>query len=640
MSHIEVRLKQQTVLAKFGELALRSNSLDEILTEACRLVGEGLGTDLAKVMELQEGGTILLVRAGIGWNPGVVGKVNVLVSDGTSESYALRSGQPMVSSDIGLETRFTYPPFLIENGVKAVANVLIISGRGKGPFGILQVDSRVPREFDEADVSFLRSYANLVAAAVDRLQIMGELHDGGVQLRRSHDAMELRVAERTRDLTYKAFHDDLTQLGNRALFIKRLATALDRAKREKDFNCAVLFLDLDHFKLVNDSLGHQAGDLLLVEIAHRLETCTRAQDTLGRMGGDEFALLIESFDNLAAVVTIARRIIQTIRMPVWLGKQEIFTSCSIGLVHATQDHQTPEEVLRNADTAMYQAKRSNTTGYAIFTMSMHDAAVEALDLRVDLQRAIDRREFVLHYQPIFRSSTKTLTGYEALIRWQHPTRGLVPPSSFVGVAEESGLIKQIGHWVLIEASTQARIWRDRYPSLDLHLNVNTSADELKDGNFLDRVERILAVTGLDPDRLQLEFTESVFLKYPDVVSKLLRRLQILGLRFALDDFGSGYSSLSYLDQYHIDTIKIDRSFIAGIQTRPRTMAIVEAVISLGHTLDLEVVAEGVETDLQMQMLQRVNCDLVQGYLLARPMSGEAFEAFLGDHCTPLPVFGQ
>ena len=444
-------------------------------------------------------------------------------------------------------------------------------------------------------------------------------------------ALEVEILERKRveaRLLYTAFHDDLTKLRNRAFFMDRLSVALARARSDADFCCAVLFLDLDRFKLVNDSLGHRAGDLLLMEVAERLRSCAGPQDTLARMGGDEFALLVEDFGDVTDVVRLARRIIEAMRRPLWIGEQEIFSSCSVGVAQAGAQHVLPEELLRDADIAMYQAKRHDTGNYAIFADSMHDSAVKALELQTGLQNAIMRGEFVLHYQPICDSRTSAIRGFEALIRWNHPQRGLVHPGDFIAAAEETGLIRDIGRWVLREAALRMCLWRDCFAGLALRLSVNASAEELKDPDFVSDVRNTLVSTGLDPSCLQIEVTEGVFLQNPAAIDGIINSIRDLGVRVALDDFGTGYSSLSYLDRYPMDTIKIDQSFIACMLMRPRTKAIVDTIVRLGRALDLEIVAEGVESEAQLQALVAAGCGSVQGYLLGRPLPQEQAHAAL------------
>jgi diguanylate cyclase (GGDEF)-like protein/PAS domain S-box-containing protein len=421
------------------------------------------------------------------------------------------------------------------------------------------------------------------------------------------------------ELLYTAFHDDLTQLHNRAYFIQHLTLALERMRANPGFRCAVLFLDLDRFKLVNDSLGHKAGDLLLQEAALRLKGRVGEQGMLARLGGDEFAVLVENVGTMGDMVELASGIIDTMSRPFWLGRQEVFASCSIGLAQATSHHRLPEELLRDADIAMYHAKRHDTGGWSVFTDSMHESAVQALQLQTDLRHAVSRGEFVLHYQPICDSRSGAITGLEALVRWQHPQRGPVAPGEFIRVAEETGMIRTIGRWVLQEACGALRTWRERFPGMDLRLGVNVSGEELRDAAFVTEVCDTLAATGIPPSALELEVTESVFLDRPDRAGAILGSLRGVGVRVALDDFGTGYSSLSYLDQYPMDTIKIDRSFVARMATRPRSVAIVDTIVLLGRAMGLAIIAEGIEDARQLQLVRDVGCDAVQGYLLGRPM---------------------
>ncbi len=450
-------------------------------------------------------------------------------------------------------------------------------------------------------------------------------------------ALEAEIRERKRveaRLLHTAFHDDLTRLRNRAFFMDRLTLALDRARRDPAARCAVLFLDLDRFKLVNDSLGHRAGDLLLMEIAERLRSCASPQDTIARVGGDEFALLVEDPAEVTDLVRLARRIIEAMRRPMRIGDHEIFSSCSVGVVQAGLQHTQPEELLRDADIAMYQAKRHDTGNYAIFADSMHDDAVRALALQTDLQHAVLRGEFVLHFQPICRADTSAITGFEALVRWNHPQRGLVQPGDFIAAAEATGLIRDIGRWVLREAAVQMRLWHDRFPGLALRLSVNASAEELKDPGFVADLRSTLAATGLDPRVLQIEVTEGVFIRSPEIIDGVIRAIRELGVRIALDDFGTGYSSLSYLDRYPLDAIKIDRSFVACMLARPRTGAIVNTIVQLGLALDLEIVAEGVEDATQLQALIAAGCGSVQGYFLSRPLPVAQADAALAGQAGP------
>ena len=445
-------------------------------------------------------------------------------------------------------------------------------------------------------------------------------------------ALEAEIAERKRTeerLLHAAFHDDLTRLRNRAYLMERLAVILgqadwNEASQQSDRParpCAVLFLDLDRFKLVNDSLGHRTGDLLLMEVARRLQACLRPQDTLARVGGDEFAVLVEGTNELIAAVMTAERILEALGRPFKLGQHELFSLCSVGIAQASEHHTKPEELLRDADIAMYNAKKRASGGYAIFNEAMHAGATEALALQTDLRHAVARNEFCLHYQPIYDPSTLRLSGFEALVRWQHPQRGLVAPGQFIAIAEEIGVIRDIDRWVLREACRQMRDWQRRYPGLDAKMSVNVSGDELRDRMFIPELRAVLRANDLDPRRLQLEITESVFLHQPDLIGRVLKLIRAMGVRIAIDDFGTGYSSLGYLDRYEIDTIKIDQSFVARMLERGRAMPIVDAIVRLGSTLNLDIVAEGVETEEQLRMLRSMCCGQVQGYLLGRPVPG-------------------
>jgi diguanylate cyclase (GGDEF)-like protein/PAS domain S-box-containing protein len=451
----------------------------------------------------------------------------------------------------------------------------------------------------------------------------------------ANEALCVEIQERKRvesQLLYAAFHDDLTKLRNRPYFMERLGGSLSRMKDNAGIRCAVLFIDLDRFKMVNDSLGHRAGDLLLMEVSRRMESCLRPTDILARIGGDEFAVLIEGGQGSDRATNVAGRIIEAMQQPIWIGSQEVFTSCTIGVVQATESYSTSEELLRDADIAMYDAKRNDKGGVAIFAGSMHESAVEALKLQTDLQNALVRNEFFLDYQPICHAGTTDVVGLEALIRWRHPTRGLVSPLEFIGSAEQTGIIRDIGRWVVTEACHQMRAWCAQYPDLTLRLSINSSGRELEDPRFIPNLQKVLAETELDPKTVELEVTEAIFLRYPEQMEQVLRTIRTLGVRVALDDFGTGYSSLSYLDRYEIDTIKIDQTFVGNMLSRPRTMAIVHNIVGLAHALHLEIVAEGVEGKDQLCILAAMGCTTVQGYHLSRPMSVAAVDSALANQC--------
>ena len=443
-------------------------------------------------------------------------------------------------------------------------------------------------------------------------------------------ALEADLDERKRieaQLFYEAFHDDLTKLRNRAYFMNSLSVALSSERENGGNPNCVLFLDLDGFKLVNDSLGHREGDELLIVTADRLRGCLQPADVLARIGGDEFAILL-SRDDPNAGVEVAERILKSLREPVMLANQRVFPSCSVGIAMSSGGNLKPDDFLRNADIAMYKAKKRGVGGYVVFTPSMYRDVSAALALRMDLRQAIARREFQLHYQLICDPRTSRVSGVEALVRWQHPTRGIVSPLEFVPVAEETSVIREIGRWVLMEACAQLSVWNGLFGCQDIGMSVNVSGDELRDPDFGQDLRMILAETGVDARQLQLEITESVFLRQPDVIGIVLEDIRSCGVRIALDDFGTGFSSLSCIDQYPIDTIKIDRSFIARMLSHRRTLAIIETIIRLGRALDLQIVAEGVETDAQRETLTSLHCSHAQGFLFAEPMTASEATAVI------------
>jgi len=444
-------------------------------------------------------------------------------------------------------------------------------------------------------------------------------------------ALEAKLAERQRiekSLKHAAFHDDLTQLRNRAYVMGHLDGLL--ARRTEDDAVPegfVLFMDLDRFKLVNDSLGHRAGDLLLMEMARRLEECVRDQDMLARVGGDEFVVVQSIGRDPQIAVAIAERILTRLQAPFRINGHDLFVTASIGIVEMALGYKTSEALLRDADIAMYAAKSQGPGQYILFSESMRARVVETLSLQTDLRQALVDNQLSIHYQPIVDLATGALHSVEALARWQHPTRGLVSPAVFIPIAEEIGLIDSIGRWIMHSSCRQVAEWNlTRSPAAPLRVSVNVSVRELRQFDFVDRVRSILVDTGLPAHLLQLEITESLFLQEPAIVCQLLAQLRGLGVQIALDDFGTGYSSLSYIDRYEIDTIKIDRSFMMRINESRRTFAIVQMIIGLGRTLGLEIVAEGIETEEQRQVARSLDCPLAQGFLLARPMPAVDIEA--------------
>jgi diguanylate cyclase (GGDEF)-like protein/PAS domain S-box-containing protein len=427
-------------------------------------------------------------------------------------------------------------------------------------------------------------------------------------------------------LTHQAFHDPLTDLANRALFRDRVEHTLAR-RTSPEHSIAVLFLDIDNFKTVNDSLGHSAGDRLLVELADRIRASSRAGDTAARLGGDEFAVLLEDPKDAEAV---ANRISNALADPFLIDDKEVFVTVSVGISVSELAHGGADELLRNADAAMYVAKSRGKGRSIVFHPAMHQRALQRLDLEAELRRAIERQEFRLHYQPLVRLSSGEITGFEALVRWAHPERGLIGPTEFISLAEDTGLIRPIGRWVLHEATSQASLWQAKYRAPRLSMSVNLSIQELSAKDLVKEIQRALAESGLDPTTLTFEMTEGVLMtETHDTVGKL-EELKQLGARLAVDDFGTGFSSLSYLRGFPIDSIKIAKPFLDGIPDGEQETALVRGIVELGHNLELEVVAEGVERTDQWEALRAMGCDLVQGYLLARPQGTERMEQLVAD----------
>ena len=431
-------------------------------------------------------------------------------------------------------------------------------------------------------------------------------------------------------ISYLATRDPLTELPNRLLFNDRLEQGIINARRNGE-KLAVLFIDLDRFKNINDSLGHHIGDQLLKEVSRQMADCIRKGDTLSRLGGDEFVVTLEGLGNADDAAQVARKILAALRKPIRIGGHLLNTTCSMGISIFPNDADDGRELMKNADTAMYHAKEIGRNNFQFFSPEMNVRAVERHQLETELRRALENDEFVLHYQPQADLRTGALIGMEALIRWQHPERGLVPPVSFIPVAEESGLIELIGQWALRTACEQNRRWHlEGLPPL--RVAVNISARQFGDSRgFADVVASLLNSTGLDPSYLELEITESMLLKNVAENVKVLQKLGELGARIAVDDFGTGYSSLAYLKQLPIDTLKIDRTFVSDIETDADDAAIIQAIIAMAHGLDLRVIAEGVETEGQLAALRRLGCDEYQGYLLAKPLPAAEFRAtFLTD----------
>ena len=427
-----------------------------------------------------------------------------------------------------------------------------------------------------------------------------------------------------------ALSDAVTGLANRTLLLDRLGRALKRRIRRQDYLFAVLFLDLDRFKMVNDSLGHNIGDQLLIAVGRRLETCLRPQDTVARLGGDEFTMFLENIRNETDATRVAERVHKELRNPFQVNGHEVFTTSSIGIALSSTGYTQPEDLVRDADTAMYRAKALDRACYSMFDTTMHERAVALLQLDHDLRRGLERKEFRLHYQPIVRLETAELIGFEALLRWEHPERGLVPPAEFIPLAEETRLIIPIGRWVLEEGCRQARAWQVQFGA-DLPVSVNLSGRQFSQPDLVGQITQILQQFSLDGRSLKLEITESMIMENIGSVITMLRQLKALGIQSSMDDFGTGYSSLSYLHQLPIDVLKIDRSFVSGTHSGVEKPEVVRTVLTLAFDLGIDTIAEGVETAEQLAQLRALGCKYGQGYFFSKPLDGEAAGRWIAGH---------
>ena len=586
---LERRAAQQAAVALLGEHALEGASTLELMQEAVTSAAEMLDVEISAVWELIEADSALLLRAGIGWPDSAFGSLRYPAGAGSQAGFTLLSGTPVTVEDWDTETRFKQPDF---KGRRTGAGLSVkIEGRSREPFGVLVVQSMASRRFGPGDVDFLQALANVLADAIER------------------QAIEDAIRER-------AVHDPLTGLPNRVLFVDRLEHALSRLGRQGSL-CAILFLDLDHFKLVNDSLGHHVGDELLAAAAPRLKQALRASDTVARFGGDEFGILLEDIVSERDAIESAERIAAIFARPFVLSGSEHFVTTSIGIALA-RGGELADELIRDADAAMYRAKDRGRARYEVFDEAMRGRAIARLRVENDLRRALERDELRLEYQPVVSLRNFSIVGVEALLRWRHPERGEVPPSEFIPVAEENGLIEPIGRWVLEQACRQGAEWyRSRPDAAPINISVNLSAVQVTRRSLPEVVSSILRSTGLDPACLSLEITETVMVRDAEGLGEILGALKSLGVRLVLDDFGTGYSSLSYLTRLPLDVLKVDRSFVDGLGSEPRDTAITETIIAMSRALSLDVVAEGVETHEHVRELSRLGCGLAQGFHFSR-----------------------
>jgi diguanylate cyclase (GGDEF)-like protein/PAS domain S-box-containing protein len=609
-AELERRAAQQAAVALFGEHALEGTTTVELMHEAVTAAAELLGVEISAVWELLPAESALVLRAGIGWPDSAFGSLRYPSAEGSQAGYTLLAGAPVVVEDWDAETRFEQPAF---GGRRTGAGLSVkIEGRSREPFGVLIVQSMAKRSFASGDVDFLQALANVLADALERQAIEDAIRD-------------------------RAVHDPLTGLPNRVLFVDRLEHALARLPRQQSL-AAVLFLDLDQFKLVNDSLGHQVGDELLAAAAPRLKQALRSSDTVARFGGDEFGILLEDIASERDAIETAERIAAIFARPFVLSGSEHFVTTSIGIAMA-RGGERADELIRDADAAMYRAKDLGRARYEVFDEGMRGRAIERLRVENDLRRALERGELRLEYQPVVSLRNYSLVGVEALLRWRHPERGEISPAEFIPIAEENGLIEPLGRWVLEQACRQAAQWYQARPDgPPISISVNLSAVQVARRSLPEVVASVLRNTGLDPACLSLEITETVMVRDADGLGEVLKALKALGVRLVLDDFGTGYSSLSYLTRLPLDVLKVDRSFVDGLGSEPRDTAITETIIAMSRALSLDVVAEGVETAEHVRELSRLGCRLAQGFHFSRAVPAEEITRALeqGPHWLPTP----
>jgi diguanylate cyclase (GGDEF)-like protein len=598
---------QQSAVARFGQQALEGADINELAHEASRILANVLDIDYGGVMELLPSGQELLLVAATGIPEQLVNVARIPTDYRSQSGYALATGKAVVVNDWSTETRFQQSELQSKQGMQSAA-IILIRGQEE-PFGVLGAGSRALHGFTQEDVNFMQAIANVLANAIERR----------------------RTEEQTQ---HEALHDALTGLPNRSLFFDRLEHALSVAAR-RNTAITVLFLDLDQFKLVNDSMGHAAGDELLAAVAPRIEQALRPGDTVARFGGDEFAVLAEDVGDERGATRIAERIAEALTRPFILRDREHFVSASIG-ISIGSGAEEPEGLIRDADAALYRAKDHGRGGYEIFDEVMRSRVIEHMQTENDLRRALQRQEFVLHYQPVVSLQDGSIQSLEALLRWDHPERGLIGPLAFIPVAEESRLIVPIGRWVIEQACRQAAAWQQLQPdSAPISVAVNLSARQLADPELIAHVEGSIKANGIEPSTLWLELTESTLLDDASYVERTLGTLKQLGVRLVLDDFGVGFSSLGYLKRLPLSMVKLDRSFVENVTDSPHDAAIVRAVSEMAATIGIGVVAEGVETEEQVRVARDLGCGYAQGFHFAEPVPSSYVERLLAG---PIPLF--
>ncbi|MBA4741978.1 MAG: EAL domain-containing protein [Azoarcus sp.] len=595
------RAHQQVLVATLGRLALTDSDLEGIFDAAADALADGLGVEFARILLRTEDDQFIM-RTGIGWDEGWAGR-RIDSTPGTTHVHrVLEARRPLIVDNLRTEGPIAATGMLAKHGI--VSGIDAPIGPAEHPLGLLGAYARTAQRFSADDIGFLQSISNTLNTAIER-------------------------AHAKEQLTYMVQHDALTGLPNRLLLTDRLNVAMT-ASRRTGKRLALMFMDLDRFKNVNDVFGHDGGDLVLKEVAARLLGGVRASDTISRQGGDEFLVVLPEIDSDDDAARVAEKLLAAVLAPFQLYGTEVVLGASIGIVCFPDNGEDVETLLRNADVAMYAAKEQGRGRYQFYSADMNARAHERLILEGDLRHAIARDELFLVFQPQINLARDEVIGLEALLRWRHATHGVVPPAQFIPIAEDSGLITSIGTWAMEAACRQHAKWLDEGIVAGT-MAVNVSALQFQQKDFVDTVSAVLERSGLPAHALELEVTESVVMRGIDEVLEKLHRLDALGIQVAIDDFGTGYSSLSYLRQFPIDRLKIDQSFIRGLPADRESAAIVQAVVALGHSLALDVLAEGVETDEQADYLRGIGCNAGQGYLFARPVEADACARLLRDH---------